>query len=48
MTRGPTNIRRYRTNFSRRGDLAPRICAPLPLSKKIIYFTKKLILVYQF
>jgi hypothetical protein len=25
----PTNIRRYCTKFSRHGDLAPRICAPL-------------------
>jgi hypothetical protein len=46
--RGLTNIRRYRTILSRRGDLAPRICAPLPLSNKIIYFTNKLILEHQF
>lgn len=26
---GLTNIRRYCTNFSRNGDLVPRICAPL-------------------
>ena len=27
--RGPTNIRRHRTNFGRHGDLAPGICVPL-------------------
>jgi hypothetical protein len=32
--RGPTNIRRHCTKFSRHGDLAPRICATLDYTKR--------------
>jgi hypothetical protein len=35
---GPTDIRRHRTNFSRPGDLAPRICTPPPNQNCELYF----------